>query len=128
MWYLKSDWNWHSVLSIFSWFWVVWESDQWLKQTIYVIYYTELILGTFGNLPVNKSDTMSYLFQRLILSIFGNLPVIKSDTMLDFSLSWFRGKLIIDMWLHKTLCVRYFTELIWGTFGNWPVNKVYTMC
>ena len=31
---------------------------------------------------------------------------------------------IIDQWLKQTLCVSYFTKLIWGTFGIGPSFRV----
>ena len=39
--------------------------------------------------------------------------LIKSETMC----------LVLERLFKKTLCVRYFTEMILGSFGNVPVNK-----
>ena len=43
---------------LLSWFWVHLVIDQWIKRTLCVSYITGLMLETFGNWPVNKSDTM----------------------------------------------------------------------
>ena len=36
--------------------------EKWFKQTLYVSFLTKTYSGSFTILPVNKSDTMCYLF------------------------------------------------------------------
>ena len=49
----------HNVFDILqSWFWVQSVIENLKKQTLSVSYITAFILGTFGNLPVIKSDTL----------------------------------------------------------------------
>ena len=48
--------------------------------------------------------------------------------MLAILLSWFWVYSMIEQWLNQTLCIRYFTEFIQGTFGNWTVIKSDTLC
>ena len=48
--------------------------------------------------------------------------------MLAVLLSVFWFHLVIEQSLKQTLYVRYFTDLIWGSFGNWPVIKSDTLC
>ena len=38
-----------------------------------------------------------------------------------------RGRSVIDKLLKKTLCVSHFTDSIWVTNGNLPVNKADTI-
>ena len=44
--------------SLLSEIWVKSVMDQWLKQTLCISYFTELILGTIDNGPVIKEDTL----------------------------------------------------------------------
>ena len=48
---------------------------------MWVIYFTELIWGTFDNLSVNKIDTVFSYVTELVFSEFGNSVLVKSDTM-----------------------------------------------
>ena len=48
--------------------------------------------------------------------------------MLSVLLSEFLVNLVNNQWLIKTVCIGYFSELILGTFGNFPVNKKHTQC
>ena len=43
-------------------FWVSLVIDQLLNQTLCVSYFTDLVLGSFGNWSVIKADTLCYLF------------------------------------------------------------------
>ena len=50
------------MLSILlKWFMIDLAIDQWSKQTIYVRYFNEFILGLLRNLPVIKADAMCYI-------------------------------------------------------------------
>ena len=58
-WYFTSDKSRHSVLTILlSGFGVNSAIDQWLKQKLYVSYFTICILGSFSNWLFIKADTM----------------------------------------------------------------------
>ena len=39
------------------------------------------------------------------------------------SLTWPGVNLVLDKLFKKTPCVRYFTDVFWGSFGNVPVTK-----
>ena len=70
-----------------------WESlaiEQLLKQTLWVRYFTDLVWGTFGTLPVIKA---------MLLSLFG----VQS---------------VLDQCLKQIICVSYFTKWVWGTISN----------
>ena len=95
--------------------WVHSVIDKWLKQTLYVIYFTKLIWGKVG---------IGYWF-GVHLVIF---QWIKQILCVSYLMSWLKVDSVIDQWLKQTLCVSYFTEFIESTFGNWPLIKAETMC
>ena len=101
------------------------EIDQWLKQTLYVSYFTNFIWGSFNNWPVDIEYALCYLF---ILNDFDFSRWLSSNLirhfLLDILLSWFLVYSVIDKWLNKRICLRYITEFILVVFGNWPVIKV----
>ena len=48
--------------------------------------------------------------------------------MLAVLISGFWVNLVVDLWLNQKLCVRYSTQYVLGSFGNWSVIKAETMC
>ena len=76
-----------------------------------------------------KEYTMCYLFYWVYLGIFGNGPVNKiGHFVLANSLTWLGVRLVLEQWFKHVLCVKYFSELISGSFGNELDNKKDTIC
>ena len=87
----------------------------WLKQTLYVRYFTKLIWCVFGIGPlfcvylvIDQWKSRQYVL------------VILMDSILEHS--------VIYQWINQKICVRNFTELIRGKFGIGPVIKADTAC
>ena len=116
IWKLSSDQIRHSLLYILLVIlWVHSVIDQWLKQTLCVIYFKKLIWGKFG---IRTSFLVHFVIDQWI----------KQTLCLAILLGTIWVYLVVDLWLKHTLCVVYFTELIWVTVVNWPVIKVDTLC
>ena len=99
--------------------------DQWFNYILCVSYFTGLHLGSFDNIPVNKS--IHYVLAILLGLWCDNFcikPVNKSrHCVLSDYLSLLVVHLVLVQWFRQTLCVSYFTELVFGSFGNRQVNK-----
>ena len=54
--------------------------DQYLQNTVSVKYFTDWILGSFGNLPVIERNISVIYFTEWILGSFGNEPVPTEDS------------------------------------------------
>ena len=91
--------------------------------------FTQLVLVSFGNWPGIKADTLCYL-NCWVGS--GSIQKLTSDYSIHYLLAtllnWFLIHSLIDQLLNQTLQVRYFTDLVLGSFGNWPVIKADYMC
>ena len=109
-----------------TWLGVILVLDQFLKQTLSVRYFTGLILGSFGNGPVNKiRHFVLTILLFLLPKTFFNKTVNKiRNYVLSNSLTWSVIHLVLNQWFIQTLFVSYLTELIQGSFVNGPVNKI----
>ena len=83
-------------------------------------------MGSFGNVPVNK--IRHYVLDILLGLLNVSLciePVNKiRHFVLDDSIALLGVYLVLYQWFNQTLCVKYFTEMISGSFDNRPVNKI----
>ena len=73
--------------------------DQWFKQILCVIYFTELFLGSFVNIPINNC-------RQYLLAIL---------------LGLFRDQYVTNQWNKSEKCVSSFDDLIRDTCGIWTV-------
>ena len=89
------------IAHLLCWLWVNFFIESWSNFTHYVSYFTNMHSGSFGILPVNKSDTVCLAH---LLSSFGL-------------------HLVIAQWFKQTLCVSYFTNMYSGSFSILPMNK-----
>ena len=135
------SWFWiHSVMDqwsnqtlwvryLLSWFWVHSVIEHIFDQTLCVANFTELILGTFSNWNVIKSDTLCQLFYWVDIGyIWYCTSDLRRHYVLDILMSWIWVYSVIDYWTTQILCFRYFTALILDKFGNWPVNQSGNQC
>ena len=77
---------------------------KWLKQTLCVSYFTKILSGCFTFLPVNKANTMCWIFYWVHL---GYICLV-----LDLLQNKLRAHSVIEQWFKKTRCVSYFTKCI----------------
>ena len=128
-------------------------TEEWLKQTHCVSYFTKIHFGCFIIWPVHKVDTMCYLRYcvdlvcihslnsylsrhttldvslRLILFSSMIWPVKKSrHYVLATLLCWFVVHLVVEKWFKQTQCFSYFTNIYLVCFTIIPVNKADNLC
>ena len=108
-----------------NWSGVHFLSVKWFKQTLWFCYFTEMILGSFGNGPMNK---IRHHVLGILLLLFNNHSIPKLWMQVDTMFNWFTDLIsgtfdFYPVFKHK-LCVRYCTELVRGWFGNRTVNKI----
>ena len=100
--------------------------DNLFRQTLFDSYFNEMISGSFGNVPVNKTR---HYFLAILLGFLWYYCVtnkwIKADTMC-YLIHWLgQGWLLVLLqWFNQTLWVSYFTELVSGSLSIGPVNKI----
>ena len=103
--------------------------EQQFNQKLSVSYFTEKTLIPFGNGPVNKSRHYVLYFLLFLLWDHCVTKVNKiRHYLLDNSLTWLWVHLVLYQWFKHTLFVRYFTQLISGSFINSTVKKADTTC
>ena len=123
---------------LLSWFWVHSFCDQLLNQTLCVRYFTQYIMGSFGNWSVIIADSMCWIFYWVYLvyiwywTLIYVIWVLTSDSSRKYVLAILQNKFgvqsVIDQLWKQTLCVGYFTKWFWGKLGNWPVMKADILC
>ena len=103
----------YKLLSLFGVHSVI---DLWLKQAICVGYFTKSIFWAHSVIYQWLKQTLCVrYFTEFIWCKFGIGP-------------WIWIQIVFDQWINQTLYVSYFTGYKYGTFGNWYVITVDTMC
>ena len=98
------------------WFWISSITDQQLNQKLWDSYSTELSLGSFDNLPVNKADTMSLLFYKVDFRYNALIEqVLKKKLCIIILLNGYQEYSVIVQRIKRKLCISYFLKLMLGT-------------
>ena len=97
--------------------------DPWFNHTLYVICFTDLISGSFGNGKVNISR--QYVLPILLCLLWDHAVPNqwKKHDVSDNSLTLLGAQFLLDQWFKQTLCSSCFTSLILGAFDYVPVKQ-----
>ena len=113
------------LANLLTWLWVILIFNQSFKQTLIVSYFTELVMGWIGNVPVKNRELYVKYSTRLIEGSFCMEAENKNRLLvLDYTLTWSWVNLVFTKWFNQALYISYYTDMILGSFGYGLANKI----